>query len=389
MDNQQQQAMSAGFVRSHYRNGGLYLPEMLLESLEQETLEASEEAADLVEERCEDLVPAPTEVCVPEPTEADLAPAAPTIPVFDMAAVRVALASLKHENDDRSRRGIPILEAMAVNEGQRRLIEQPQLEIVSGLARLAVEMPNFAPIITLLTGELALARASRPEDFRVTCICMDGVPGIGKTRFAREVGKILGVGFEQFSMGSAQGCFELIGTSANWSNSRPGRLIGFMAESMTACPVILLDEIDKIDGNERYSIVPALLDLLERDTAKAFRDDCLELRFDASKIIFLATSNDRALIPLPLLSRMRVVEVLIPTQEQRREIIDRMAGDFAMYGVSFLAEVLDDVCELDMDLRHMSLLLREMAGKALTQGERVVTMPPENLAKVVSRMGFI
>lgn len=389
MDNQQQQATSAGFVRSHYRNGGLYLPEMLFESLEQETFEASAEVAALLEERSEDLVPTPTEACAPEPTETDLAQPAPTLPVFDIGAVRDALANLKHENDDRSRRAIPMLEEMAVNEGQRRLIEQPQLEIVSGLARLEAEMPNFAPIITLLSGELALARASTPEDFRVTCICMDGVPGIGKTRFAREVGKILGVGFEQFSMGSAQGCFELTGTSANWSNSRPGRLIGFMAKSMTACPVILLDEIDKIDGNERYSIVPALLDLLERDTAKTFRDDCLELRFDASKVIFLATSNDRALIPLPLLSRMRVVEVLIPTQEQRREIIDRMASDFAKYGVSFLVEVLDDVCELDMDLRHMTLLLREMAGKVLTRGERVVTMPPENLAKAVSRMGFV
>ena len=389
MDNQKQQDMSAGYLRSHYRNAGLYLPEELFVRLDQEASDASEVDDALPNELNVDLTPANDAVV--EAISMDIEPESlsPTIPVFDLELVKNALLKQQRDNSDRAQLAMMVLEDMAVNEGQRRLIEQPPAEIFSRFARLETEMPNFAPIITLLTAELALACASRPEDFRVTCICLNGVPGIGKTRFAKEVGKILGVGFEHFSMGSAQGCFELTGTSSSWTNTRPGRLVSFMAKSSSACPLILLDEIDKIDGDGRFPIVPALLDLLERDTAKQFRDDCLEFRFDASKIIFLATSNERSLIPPPLLSRMRVVDVLIPTSAQRRAIIERMAGEYAELGVSFQADVLDTVCDFDMDLRQMTQLVRGMAGQVLAKGEKVVTMPPEYLPKEGARMGFV
>jgi hypothetical protein len=86
---------------------------------------------------------------------------------------------------------------------------------------------------------------------------------------------------------------------------------------------------------------------------------------------------------------MRVVDVLIPTSAQRRAIIERMAGEYAELGVSFQADVLDAVCDFDMDLRQMTQMVRGMAGQVLAKGEKVVTMPPENLSKEGARMGFV
>lgn len=231
--------------------------------------------------------------------------------------------------------------------------------------------------------------ASPPHDFRVTCLCLNGPPGIGKTRFAKEFSRILCVGFEQISLGAILGGFELSGLAAGWSTARPGRLAKLLAEGRRACPVVLLDEIDKVSGDERASPVTVLLDLLEKDTASRFRDECLEIKIDASKIIFIATSNDAEVIPTPLKSRMRIVEVLAPTAEQRRQIIDNIAVKFMTAGIKFSPSIIDALCDLDLDLRGMSQFVREIAGKALVSGKEVATLDDLPAFEKKQGMGFV
>ena len=315
----------------------------------------------------------------------------PTVPVFSVEEMGKLLAKLKDEDSDRAKRQTPDLEAARTEDGHRSLFTQPLLKVVAGLNGLKSDMPNFTDVIDILIGELALAFSGKPEDFHVGAICMNGVPGIGKTRFAREVAKILDVGFEAISMGATCGGFELAGVPSGYSNSKSGRIFRLLAEGKSACPVVLLDEIDKLAGDERFSPLPILLDLLESDSAKKFRDEGLEARCDASRIIFLLTSNEARFIAGPLQSRMRMVEIQTPTSEQRREIATRIASEFKKVGVSFKDQMLDALCEVNMDLRALRRFLRDAAGWAISNGLKEigcddVMIPAKPVEK---RIGFV
>nr|WP_242596961.1 AAA family ATPase [Rhodocyclus gracilis] len=210
--------------------------------------------------------------------------------------------------------------------------------------------------------------AGPAEDFRVSPIALYGVPGIGKTRFAREVAAILDVGFESIALGSTDAGFVLAGVSPGYSTTRAGRIAKLLAEGDAASPVVMLDEIDKARGDDRNPVVPTLLELLEADSARAFRDEGLEIRMDASRIVYLATANDPELIPAPLQSRLRMLEVAAPTQEQRRGILGNIANEFVGVGVGFPCFLLDRLAEADLDLRVLRRVLRESAGRTLARG---------------------
>ena len=314
----------------------------------------------------------------------------PSLPIFCAPDLRENIAKQKRGDAERAARQVPDLEAACAFDGQRALFSEPISNIKQELLALKEEMPNFSEVIDILTAELALALAGKPEDFRVTPICMNGVPGICKTRFAREVARILGVGFEQISMGAAGGGFELSGVNSGYGNSKSGRIFRLLAEGESACPVVLLDEIDKMAGDERFPPLPVVLDLLEPDTARGFRDEGLEVRCDASRMVFLLTSNDDSCIPEPLKSRVRLVEINPPTPQQRRGIAGRITASFKNLGLSFDGQALDALLAADMDLRTLGRVIREAAGRAIADGAirvdmNYVTVP----GKIERRIGFI
>lgn len=315
-----------------------------------------------------------------------------SVQIFDPDALkRIIQTRDDHGSDsDRTKRQRADLEAGCAHAGLRQLPDKLLEEIVTGLRALKVDMPNFSAVIDMLVAEMALAMSGQTDDFRVSAICMNGVPGIGKTRFAREVAHVLDVGFEAVSMGASAG-FELAGVPAGYSNSSAGRIWRLLADGDSACPVVLLDEVDKMGNDERFPTLPTVLDLLEADSARIFRDEALEARFDASKMIVLLTANEVDFIPTPLQSRARMIEIQPPTQEQRREIAGRIATEFSCVGVSFDTPVLDAVCELDVDLRALRRFLRQAAGQALSDQKESVGLSDVLIpAKPVERrVGFL
>jgi len=312
------------------------------------------------------------------------------VQIFDPEALERILRTRDEHDSDRTKRQRGDLEAGCAHSGLRQLPDKLLEEIVVGLGTLKVDMPNFAEVIDMLVAEMALAMSGQAEDFWVSAICINGVPGIGKSRFAREVARILDVGFEAVSMGASAG-FELAGVPAGYTNSSAGRIWRLLADGDSACPVVLLDEVDKMGSDERYPTLPTVLDLLEVDSARSFRDEALEARFDASKLIVLLTANDIDAIPAPLQSRVQMIEIQQPTQEQRREIAGRIATEFTSVGVSFDRPVLDAVCELDVDLRALRRFLRQAAGQALSEQKKNVGLSDVSIpAKPVERrVGFL
>ena len=136
-----------------------------------------------------------------------------------------------------------------------------------------------------------------------------GEPGIGKTHFARKLAELLGTGFGFVPMSSLTAGWVLSGASSQWKNAKPGKVFDTFLNGDYANPVIVVDELDKASADGQYDPLGALYELLEIETATRFVDEFVELPIDASGAVWLATANDAARIPEPLLNRLAVYEI--------------------------------------------------------------------------------
>lgn len=156
-----------------------------------------------------------------------------------------------------------------------------------------------------------------------------GPPGIGKTEWAAELAKKIGIPFEVLALGgTAHGVEYITSLSRNWETPKPSRILSFVAETKTANPLFLLDEIDKQGtNNEHGTVQQILLSYLDRNASNLY-DDFIEGYLDVTKLNFVATANDLSKIDEPLLSRFEVVEAERPNQEHAKPIFDRMIKRF-------------------------------------------------------------
>jgi ATP-dependent Lon protease len=165
-----------------------------------------------------------------------------------------------------------------------------------------------------------------------------------------------------------------------------------MAESKNACPIVLLDEIDKISRSDNYPVLPVLLELLEPGSAKTFRDECLEIRCDTSRLIHIATANDIELVDSPILSRFRIAEIKAPDSMQRRAIIKNVFKEIiGRREFEIAPNVIDCIAEIDTDLREVRRQLRESIGRALLNSDRCLEIRHINFQtkSTRQRIGFI
>jgi ATP-dependent Lon protease len=147
-----------------------------------------------------------------------------------------------------------------------------------------------------------------------------GEPGIGKTHFARKMAQLLGTGFGFVPMSSLTAGWVLSGASSQWKNAKPGKVFDTFLNGDYANPVIVVDEIDKASADGQYDPLGALYELLEIETATRFVDEFVEVPIDASGAVWLATANDPARIPEPLLNRLAVYEIDAPDAVGARRI---------------------------------------------------------------------
>ncbi|MDB5813853.1 MAG: hypothetical protein JWN23_970 [Rhodocyclales bacterium] len=319
----------------------------------------------------------------------------PRLPIFDIAKIDAAWDALPPSEREKS--GLITLSLLAArrDKGERLALaaRTTLAALLDNLSMLQERMPNFAAAIDALAVELALAFATDVDRFHVTPILLHGGAGIGKTLFATELAKCLNTSFEKISMGAMSAGFELAGAARAWGSARAGRISKLLADGEDASPVVLLDEIDKLGSDLRYPAEPVLLDLLEPDSAKCFRDEFMEVTLDASRIIFIATANDIECMSAPLRSRMRIIEIETPTSEQRCGIVARLLDRHRQdYGVDFLPEVGAALSHQGFDLRRLRQVVREAAGRALMNGkERPVRLEDLRLPqeKLAAPMGFV
>lgn len=237
----------------------------------------------------------------------------------DLMMMREQLGTLTRTSERRTAAEPYIKRMEGMPDGQVPLSPVPQ-SFGQRLEQLRHDMPNFGGVVDLLGPLLRLQQAG-DRSVRLPAILLDGPPGIGKTFFAKRLAEALGLHFVKVSLETATAAWVISGASPTWANGGPGIVFRTLATCGLGNPLVLLDEIDKAGSEQRYNPLNSLYSLLERNSAREFRDEAFpDFPVNASAINWIVTSNRAETIPAPLLSRLRVVKVEAPSRQQRLRI---------------------------------------------------------------------
>ena len=240
-------------------------------------------------------------------------------------------------------------------------------------------------------------------DVKNQIICLVGPPGVGKTSVAASVARALGRKYARVSLGGMHDEAEIRGHRKTYVGAMPGRIVTALINAKAENPVIVLDEIDKMSSNFRGDPTSALLEVLDPEQNKSFRDNFMEIPIDLSDTLFIATANSYDGIPAPLLDRMEIIELstytdteklsiaknhLVPKQLKRNGITSRM---FKITDGGILALIKGYTREAGVRSleREIASLIRKSA-KRIAEGEaKSVRITEKNLKDYLGKIKVI
>jgi ATP-dependent Lon protease len=283
-----------------------------------------------------------------------------------------------------------------VKAGEYRALKPITPSSTTCFDELASDFPNFIEVIEMMRGIKALSSMS--EIPRIPATLLLGPPGVGKTMFAEAFAKMMDVAFKVVRMENQQAGGGLVGTADFWSNSKTGAVFNILTENTSGNPVIVIDEVDKSGGDQRYNPINGLYSLLEPLSAESFADEAFpDLPINASKITWILTANYKQWIPEPILSRVRVFDIPPPTHAQSVQVARRIyttLRDSSTILIEKFDDTLDDsVANLlaTMSPRKMRIALEIAFGKAAIAARCYLSAEDIDVQEVEEKMqmGFL
>ncbi len=234
-----------------------------------------------------------------------------------------------------------------------------------------------------------------------TILCFYGPPGVGKTSLANSIAKAIKRQLVRIALGGLEDVNELRGHRRTYIGAMPGRITQGLIEAKEMNPVIVLDEIDKVGRSYRGDPTSVLLEILDPEQNHAFRDYYTNFDIDLSQVIFIATANDIATIPMPLRDRMEFISVSSYTPQEKCEIAKKylIPQELSKHGLSnqelkITTPALKDIIETYTreagvrNLRHKIAQIMRKSATLILKGEKSITITPRNIGDFLDKVVF-
>lgn len=239
-------------------------------------------------------------------------------------------------------------------------------------------------------------------DLKSPIICLYGPPGVGKTSLGKSVAEALDRKYIRISLGGLHDEAEIRGHRRTYIGAMPGRIIQNLVKAGTSNPVFILDEIDKIGNDFRGDPSSALLEVLDPEQNNSFHDNFIDIDYDLSKVLFIATANNLGSISAPLLDRMEIIDISGYLTEEKIEIahkhlIPKEADNHGIpeKNLQINKTALRDIIEMytresgvrELD-KKLAKIMRKVAGKIAEDENYTVTVTSENLKDYLGMASF-